>query len=80
MAAIIDIVDGDDWKGLYINDKLVLQDHDLDLWDVLKLLQDEVVECRDYIHADLDWMESVGHLPNHLDDVVRQKEPDDETT
>ena len=78
MGIIIDIVDMDSWKGLYFNDKLVSQGHDLDLWDVLNLLEDEVVECRDYIIPDMEWMDSVGHLPNSLNDVVRQQEPDDE--
>jgi hypothetical protein len=80
MGTVIDIVDMDSWKGLYFNDTLVSQGHDLDLWDVLKLLQDEVVECREYIIPDMEWMDSVGHLPNHLDDVVRQPEPADEIT
>jgi hypothetical protein len=80
MGTVIDIVDGDDWVGLYFNDTLVSQGHSLNIWDVLNLLQDEVVECRDYIHADMDWMATIGHLPNNLDDVVRQTEPDDEIT
>jgi hypothetical protein len=80
MGIVIDIVDGDDWIGLYFNDKLVSQGHSLNVWDVLKLLQDEAIYCRDYIHADMDWMIQTGHLPNHLDDVVRQVEPDDEIT
>jgi hypothetical protein len=80
MGTVIDIVDGDDWVGIYFNDTLVSQGHSLNIWDVLNLLQDEVVECRDYIHADMDWMATIGHLPNRLDDVVRQTEPDDEIT
>lgn len=72
MSAIIDIVDGDDWKGLYINDKLVLQDHSLDVRAVLALLEDEVVECRSYIRADLDWLAGVGHFPSDLSDVVSE--------
>jgi hypothetical protein len=80
MGTVIDIVDMDSWKGIYFNDKLVSQGHDLDLWDVLNLLEDEVVECREYITPDMEWMDSVGHLPNRLGDVVRQAEPADEIT
>jgi hypothetical protein len=80
MGTVIDIVDMDSWKGIYFNDTLVSQGHDLDLWDVLNLLEDEVVECREYIIPDMEWMDSVGHLPNRLDDVVRQTEPADEIT
>jgi hypothetical protein len=78
MGIIIDIVDADTWKGIYFNDELVSQGHNLDLWDVLNLLEDEVVECRRYIHADMDWLDSVSHLPNRLEDVVRQPHPDDD--
>ena len=80
MGIIIDIVDGDSWKGIYFNDKLISQGHDLDLWAVLNLLEDEVVECREYIIPDMDWLDSVGHLPNSLNDVVPESESDDEIT
>lgn len=55
----------EDWEGLYIDGKLVDEDHHLQLKDVLKLLGYDVVvkECN------FDWICDRGLLPDNLDDV-----------
>lgn len=66
----ITIVLGSDWEGVYHGDWLIDQGHSVQLRDVLEALRYEV-EVRS---ADEKWLESVGGLPNELDDVVFENE------
>lgn len=61
----ITFVDGDDWEGLYINNKLVLENHSLRISDVLKALGIKY----ESIIADDEWLASCGNLPENLADV-----------
>jgi hypothetical protein len=66
----IDFVDGDTWQGLYLDDTLVLQDHSISLVAVLRLLEDKVVEFSGRWECSLDWLDSLGHFPEKLEDVM----------
>jgi hypothetical protein len=66
----IDIVDGDTWHGLYLNDNLAMQDHSISLVDALKLLEDEVVEFSGRWFCSLDWLDKAGTMPRKLEDVM----------
>ncbi len=64
------LVNGDDWHGLYVDDKLVLEGHSLPLLEVLGIALDhgpvtEVVS----IDANYRWLEELGYLPPALIDV-----------
>lgn len=61
----ITFVDSDDWEGLYINGELVLENHSLRIYDVLKALGIKY----EVINADDDWLASCGNLPENLTDV-----------
>ena len=70
MGKRVDFVDGDEWEGLYIDCKLALEDHNINAWDVIKLLAYEVIEPGGYHYADLDWVVREGRLPKNIEDVV----------
>ena len=63
----VTFVSGDaDWMGLYVDGKLVLENHSLNIEDVLDALE------IDFEHPtfDSEWMEEQGTLPEFLKDVV----------
>lgn len=62
----ITFVKGDDWEGLYINGKLIKEDHSLHVEDVLEAVGVKV----DTLHADCEWLWDQGSLPDKLDEVV----------
>lgn len=73
----IDIVDCDTWQGLYLDDKLVWQDHAIKLSDAFELLEDEVIEFHGKWEASLDWFDKVRHFPEHLQDVMMSYDGED---
>jgi hypothetical protein len=66
MSKTIDIVEQDNWVGLYIDDNLEMCDHSLKLFDVLELLQDTVFFVHSVIHA-YNWEKD---LPENLRDLI----------
>lgn len=70
------LVHADDWTGLYINDDLCLENHNIELCDCMKILQRIAPESTlaeidyDDTWADLDWLEEQGHYPDKYQDVV----------
>lgn len=59
------IADADDWKGLYINGKLIKQDHRIEPRDILTALGVEHFK----LDVDSEWMDGRSHLPEDLDEV-----------
>lgn len=60
---------GDTWIGIYRDDALIYQNHNI-AWDtLLKLVNEEKVEYFGRYECCLDWLDSVGHFPNRLRDV-----------
>jgi hypothetical protein len=66
----IAIVDGDDWKGLYIDGKLVTENHQLSIYDIL----DAIGVKYKYVPVDEDWLYERGRLPDKLSEVKEYKE------
>lgn len=66
----IALVDGDDWKGLYIDGKLVMENHQLSVYDIL----DAISIKYKYVPVDEDWLMARGHLPDKLSEVKEYKE------
>ena len=66
----IALVDGDCWKGLYINEKLIIENHSLSIYDVLDALK---IKYK-YIAVDEDWLEEFGRLPENLSEVKEYKD------
>lgn len=60
-------VDGDDWEGLYLDDRLVEEHHHVRTEDVLRHLGFEY----EVIYPDQDWLEERGSLPTDLAEVKK---------
>jgi len=69
----IDIVDGDDWEGLFFDGHLLEQDHGLGLVKMLTLLSTRIGEGDTFVvkshSCDLDWLDGLGRFPSLFKDV-----------
>lgn len=69
--------DGDSWEGLYINNKLILENHSLDVYEVLKAIQgnymwaDKPIVSMFFI--DDEWMGDKGNLPDDFMSIPKEK-------
>lgn len=66
------IVNGDTWEGLYINDVLVCQGHSVSLRELGEAICERLPRLNmsfDTKHADLDWLDGEGYLPETLEEV-----------
>ncbi len=63
MSKKITFVEGDDWRGIYVDGTLVHQGHDYPVDVLADIIGGKVAE------ADLDWLDSRGNLPAQLVDV-----------
>lgn len=66
----ITFVNGDDWEGLYINGKLIMENHCLDVFRVLNAIGIDY----NFLDADVEWLVNLGRLPENLTDVKEAKE------
>ena len=57
---------GDDWEGLYIDGKLVLEDHSIDVRDILEAVGFKIKT----VWVDLDWLAETGSLPGNEDNLL----------
>lgn len=62
-------VEGDEWEGLYIDNKLATEDHSLSVFEVLDLIG---VNYK-VVYPDDDWLYKVGKLPERLGKVKRNE-------
>lgn len=63
------IVMGEDWVGVYVDNKLVSEGHDLDAFEAIEtVFQYNVTECEKK-YVDLDWLADQGNFPELLEDV-----------
>jgi len=66
----ITLVRADDWKGLYLDGKLVDEGHRVDTIDVLHALGIEATQ----FWANDEWLSNLGSLPLDLKDVKNEDE------
>ena len=60
-------VDGDDWFGVYINDKLEDEGHSISSKNLIELMfKHQPIESFEYKYADGDWLYEVGRMPKDL--------------
>jgi len=64
----VTFVDADDWEGLYIDGKLVVEAHHLRLQDIFCRLGVKVT----FLPVDQEWLEERGSLPTNIEDVKQQ--------
>lgn len=64
------VSNGDDWEGVYLNDKLICQAHAVSVGSLLSSLKAEGVIDASSLECDKDWLGGEGLLPDSFDDVV----------
>ena len=67
--AVFTTICGDTWMGIYKDDDLIYQDHNIDWDNLLKLVEHEKIEYVGKYECSLQWLDGVGHLPEKLEDV-----------
>jgi len=71
----INIVDCDDWFGLYIDGKLVFENHRLEYYDILQAISSRLDNIEFEIsEVDYDWMDGRGALPKKLEKVKLEQQ------
>jgi hypothetical protein len=70
MGTQVALVWVDNWQGLYVNERLVMQDHRLEVKDVVPEFMDKVIDRFDFIEASDAHMAMTGAFPRDLGDVV----------
>ena len=63
----ITVTDGDDWKGLYVDGKLVYEGHSIPIHEFAKAANIDF----DFVEADDEWLEEVGSFPKNLSEVKK---------
>lgn len=69
MATDVVIALGDDWSGLYVNRKLVYEDHRLRADDVCRCLVGHTIATFSQGEVDLAYLEEYGSLPENINEV-----------
>lgn len=67
--AVITLIDGDTWIGIYSDDMLIYENHSISPDHLLRLLNHTKVEYFGRFDASGDWLEAVGNFPRLLCDV-----------
>lgn len=70
MANQVAFVNGDGWQGIYINDRLVLQDDRIPPQDVMRIMLYKVFDDEQLFYPDMGWLDEQGEYPNDLNDVL----------
>ena len=70
MGTQVALVWVDNWQGLYVNDRLVMQDHRLEVKTVVPELMGKSIDRFSYIEASDAHMAMTGSFPDGLGDVV----------
>jgi hypothetical protein len=67
---------GDDWNGLFIDGRLVMEDHRLKTKDIQAAMKDAGVLGTEiqFKEVDMDWMYEVGSFPINMSEVVWDEE------
>jgi hypothetical protein len=70
-AEVVIVTNGNDWDGLYINGRIVMQDHTLDVYQVLyELSKREIIN---YQFKEILEIQDNDYLPNDISEVQFKK-------
>lgn len=61
----VNVSNGDDWEGIYLDGKLLAQGHSVSAEDILLALGHKVK----YEMTEEGWLEDQGYLPDNIQDV-----------
>lgn len=72
----IEVVHGDDWQGLYANGSLIDENHKIETYDIVNLINNNInlIDKESGIifneaWCDINWFEDIGNFPERLDEV-----------
>lgn len=71
-ASVCIVGNDDDWEGLYVNGRLIVEGHSLDARDILDALRGKMLTDHESRICDRQWLHNHGNLP---DDLARVKWP-----
>lgn len=66
---MITFVEGDDWRGIYVDGKLYVEGHSWPMIDTVAAIKKAGGKA-EIVYADLTWLASEGSLPDDLSSVV----------
>lgn len=69
MSEIFFVTNYDDWEGLYINGKRVMQNHNLSGGEVIEMLAKHGLIQGKVVEVDDEWLMEVARLPENLSEV-----------
>ena len=64
------IARADDWEGIYIEERLMAENHNIDLIEAVNLAIEHEVDEVESKWVNLDWIGHVGHLPDDIKEVL----------
>lgn len=73
---VIQYVVADDWQGLYVNEYLKIEGHDISMYQALNIVAkycigaDDVRIEKNYVNQ--EWMEDNGNLPNKYAEIPKE--------
>jgi len=65
----ITIADGYDWMGIYVDDKLIAEDHSFNLITGLEICHQYKVDDFEVKSIDEDWLMNAQTYPNNISEV-----------
>ena len=70
MGTQVALVRADDWQGFYVNETLVMEDHQIEIQDVMPELVGKIIDRFVLFDADSEWLAECGNFPKSLKEVV----------
>ena len=70
MGTQVALVRADDWQGFYVNEILVMEDHQIEIQDVMPELMHKSIDRFELFDADTEWLAERGGFPKKLKKVV----------
>lgn len=70
MGVQVALVKADDWEGLYVNERLVCEDHEISVEEVMSYVLYQHVDRFQIFEADQEWVGENGTFSLDLRDVV----------
>lgn len=70
MGSQIALVKADNWQGLYVNETLVCEYHEILIQDVMLHVLHKSVDTFQVFEANWGWVDERGDLPENLREVV----------
>lgn len=66
------LVSGDDWCGLYLNEKLIYENHSIEESRIFSIIIEngKTVDSFDQMYCDCEWLDALGRLPDKLYNVM----------